>query len=224
MPRVFPLLTAILLVAATGVVHGLRTNRWSVSRELESAVARLDRVPTVIGDWEGKPSELDRRQLEAAGIAGHLVRRYVNRQNGEAVTLLIVCGRPGPIAVHTPDVCYSGIGFELREAVTKVTVEAGSPPRPAEFCRGDFVKQGPAPSPSGLRIFWAWDAAGPWAAPENPRLTYAPYRALYKLYVVRELADRPGSPAGSDKGVEFLRALLPELDRCLFPDRTAARS
>jgi hypothetical protein len=46
-------------------------------------------------------------------------------------------------------------------------------------------------------------------------MAFAPRRALYKLYVVREL-DAPAGRIEDDPSLEFLRTLLPELERALF--------
>src|SRR5690349_8005042 len=96
---------ALLLIVGTGVVHGMRTGRWQPSAALTDAVARLDTVPMRIGDWEGEDTPLAGR--EPPGVAAHLCRRYTNTRTGEAVTMFLVCGRPGPVSIHTPDVCYA---------------------------------------------------------------------------------------------------------------------
>src|SRR3954451_18636542 len=119
MPRTLPIATALALVIAAGIVHGRWTLRWSKSHAVEAAVARLEGVPTAVGDWNGQELALDPRQLTMAEIAGHVTRRYVNRRSGAAVTVLLVCGRPGPISVHTPDICYAGAGYELAGPPTR---------------------------------------------------------------------------------------------------------
>ena len=113
MSRGAALLTAIVLVALTGAVHGVRTERWAVSNDLRDASALLAHVPMNFGDWEGHARELDKRQFEAAGIVGHVMRVYQNRKTQAVVQVLVVCGRPGRISVHTPDVCFAGIGYKL---------------------------------------------------------------------------------------------------------------
>src|SRR5687768_3625371 len=113
MARTFSAWIATLLILGAGLAGGLWTNRWAVSAELETAVTRLGDLPPTIGDWEGQKVEaLDARQLEIGEIAGHAVRQYKHRRNGQVISVLVVCGRPGPIAVHTPEVCFSGGGFQ----------------------------------------------------------------------------------------------------------------
>ena len=147
-----------------------------------------------------------------------MMRRFTeNRRDGRALNVLLVCGRPGPISVHTPDICYapeSGYAF-LPGEPGPGPLAYGSPSRSAETWRGDFIKQNSV-TPSGLRIFWSWSIGDGWKAPTNPRLAFARSRFLYKLYVIRETSGTAG-PAEDDPGGNFLKDFLPELDRALGP-------
>src|SRR4051812_14378566 len=111
MQRTLPILISTAIVLLGGSVRGVWTHRWASDPDLEMASTRLDRVPMTIGDWTGQSVEYNEKDFSRAGIEGGLLRRYVNRRNGDAVTLLIVCGRPGPISVHTPEVCYPAAGY-----------------------------------------------------------------------------------------------------------------
>src|SRR5262245_54580703 len=106
MSRFLPVLIVVVLLLSYGVAEGLWTDRWGTSPELEQAQEKLARLPASIGPWQGHDEELDARQVARAELHGHLLRRYVHAETGEALTVLAVCGRPGPIAVHSPDVCY----------------------------------------------------------------------------------------------------------------------
>lgn len=216
MRRLLPYLAAIGLILGSGAVSGVWTERWRPSSAIQEAVARLEKVPMNVGDWQGRPSELDRRQLEAGNISGHLLRTYVNRKTGEELTTLVVCGRPGPISVHTPDICYQGAGYALERSPERVTVAADGSAGAGEFFRGDFLKTTGA-VPSGLRILWSWNGGGGWRAAENPRLAHAASGALYKLYVVRQFSGGGPTRVGDDVGIEFLRAWLPAADAALVP-------
>jgi hypothetical protein len=199
---------------SSGVVHGYWTGRWSGSEALDAAVSRLNRIPDTIGDWHGATLEIDQRQLDQGEIDGYVSRRYEDRQGGRAVTILLVCGRPGPISVHTPDVCYRGLGY-VPAAPPSPSVfgrQAGGPA--AEFTAATFERR-QATTPQLLRILWSWNAGGSWEAPEYPRLRFASSQALYKLYVIREAS--PLGRASDDSDIEsFLRLFLPTLDDALF--------
>ncbi len=209
MARSVLLLTlALAVVVAHGVAHGLLTDRWSASDEPAASAARLADVPLAVGDWDGEDLSLDPRHQAVGEIRGYLLRRYVRRGDRATVSLLVVCGKPGPISVHTPDVCYRGAGFDPAAAPERQRVGAG------EFWAAEFRKRNAA-VPARLRILWGWNDRGGWRAGDHPRFAYGRAPALFKLYVVRELGPADARP-GADPGAEFLRELLPVLDEKLF--------
>jgi hypothetical protein len=212
--RTLPTVVVFAAVLVAGAVPGLWTGRWEPSTDLDAAAARMAQIPKVVGDWEGRDQALNPRELAAAQATGMLRRQYVHRKTRATVSLLLVCGRPGPVAVHTPDVCYLGSGFEEEG---KESREKPVPPgdRGDQFIVRRFGKP-VAAVPVHLRIFYGWSADGAWQAPENPRLAYARQPVLYKLYAVRELA-RADEPAADDPAQEFLGALLPVARPALFP-------
>jgi len=214
-------LASIAIVLVAGYVQGARVGRWSQSKDLTDALARIDRVAMDVGDWRGKPFEFDANQLKQAEILGHLARRYENARDGSALTVLLVCGRPGPISVHTPDVCYAGIGYEPSADPASVAIpgEGGGEGRDA-FTVTDFRKTAAA-NPAPLRIFWSWSNGGPWRTPDNPRLTFAPSPYLFKMYVIRD-GVAAGMKPENDPAVAFLKAMLPELRKSLLADYAPA--
>jgi hypothetical protein len=214
MPRTLPSLTALVLVIAAGLVHGRWTNRWTTSDAVEKAVGKLGCLPMILGDWRGRSLEMNREQLALAEIAGCIARRYENRRTQCAVTVLLVCGRPGPISVHTPDICYTGAGFEPTGPLEMLSLPLGTTGPAASFRNAVFGKASAA-VPTYLRILWSWSADGFWEAPDNPRLRFAPQPVLYKLYVIRELATADDRLEG-DSSLDFLQTFLPELERVLF--------
>lgn len=216
--RYLPALAMLLLVVVSGLAHGLWTNRWAVSGSLEEALARLDRVPVAIGDWEGTNFELDQRQLEIGQIDGYLARRYRNRQDGREVTVLLVCGLPGPIAVHTPDICYAGAGYTPMAPPVSELVPTDSFPfqEPAGFKTAEFRKEG-AIFPESLRIYWSWSDGELWEAPDHPRPRFMTSRILYKIYVINEQPDEDRVQAG-EICKAFIRVFLPEVSMAIGSD------
>jgi hypothetical protein len=163
----------------------------------------------MVGEWEGRPTDVDGRQLAVAEAAGSLSRVYVNRRTGAEVTVVMLCGRPGPIALHSPEVCYSGAGFSLSgERETASVTPEGAPA--AELFKGRFVKAGTAPET--LNVFWSWKTDGPWGAPSEPRLAFFRSTVLYKLYVIRRLAG-PEENSAREPCLDFLNEFLPELQK-----------
>src|SRR4029453_6168737 len=151
-------------------------------------LAGLPRVPNQLGDWIGQNEELNLDELARAGIRGGVYRRYKNARSGEVVSFLIVCGRGGPISVHTPDICYAGAGYQQLDAEQRkeVVVSDGSS---HTYKVARFAKPGVVPTQ--MEIYWSWSRDGvDWQAPENPRLVLARSPALYKMYVSREFTPK----------------------------------
>jgi hypothetical protein len=216
MQRILPILVATALVLVAGGIQGIMISRWTTDHSLERAAARLDHVAMTIGDWKGQTVEQNTKDLARAGIVGGLLRRYVNHRNGAVVTLLIVCGPPGPISVHTPEVCYAGAGYDVLGPRVRCSVAPGSKGTPAEFWKIRLRKQRTI-APEYLGIHYAWSAAGDWQAPDgDARLTFAGSPSLYKMYVVRQFTSAD-EPQEADPSLELIGALLPELRKSLFP-------
>jgi hypothetical protein len=208
MLRLIASLTACGLALLCGLVHGYWTDRWNAPTDARDAGARLEQIPLTIGEWDGQAVEVKASQIEAA-LTGNVQRRYVNRLTGETVTLALVVGRPGPVSIHTPDVCYTASGY-----VIGPRSHASVPGCNAEFLTMDAVRTR-ATEESRVRLYWAWSAGTGWAAPEDPRLTFARFRVLHKLYVLRDQTS-VGEPTREDPCVTFLQVLLPCLDQTLF--------
>lgn len=209
MKRMLITATAISAILITGIVHGIWTGRWEWSDEPGASAARLPNVPMEIGDWQGVRLDSESRDLD--GAAACLNRRYTHRTSGAAVTILVLCGRPGPVSIHPPDSCYAAGGYDVIAPTTcsAADASAGAEFRVARMCKKRAGDQ------SQLRIFWAWNNGGGWRVPADPRMHYASSKVLFKLYVIRELADLE-EPLDTDPSVEFMRQFLPELDKTLF--------
>ena len=202
-----PLLVLFALILLLGAGHGIWIDRWSNSKELENSLARLDKVPMTFGDWQGENLEYEPEDMSRAGIKGCIFRRYRNTRTGASISVLLVCGRGGPISVHTPDVCYTAAGFQQSGGQTRTEVGSSS----GDFWKSIFAR----PNwivPRRLEILWAWSRDGTtWLAPESPRYTFARYPAVYKLYVVRETSAT--SRDGDETSKDFIIRFLPELRR-----------
>jgi hypothetical protein len=214
----FLLLVAAAVLLVDGYVYGLWTGRWQGSKELAAAAARLDRIPMIIGDWQGEALELDAKVVEQAGFSGYVLRRYKNRRTNAEVSLLVACGRSGPLTVHTPEVCYRGAGYRLvaGEGATRESLDCG-PNRPgAEVLKAMFAPEDSAEAHK-LRVVWSWCKNGAWVAPDNPRWQLAGMPVLHKLYVT-QLFVPPNDTKGSEPCLEFFREVLPHLDKVVASD------
>jgi hypothetical protein len=211
-------LGAGLALAGAGLVHGFWTDRWAQSGEVQAAVGRLSAIPLDLGEWRGE--DVERKPGEQApGVAGSVTRHYTNRARGLTVVMVLVCGRPGPVATHTPEVCYGASGFKV-EAKKAVRL-AGLDPAP-QFWTSDATRTN-ATEETRLRMYWAWNGGQGWVASHEARRDFPRHRhpVLHKLYVLRGLAD--GEGRSSDEACEaFLRVLLPALDAALFDPNAGA--
>jgi hypothetical protein len=214
MTRLLPALLALALVVAYGLAEGSWAGRWQPAAAPHEAAARLAAVPAVLGDWEGTDTTLDHRVAAQAELSGSLMRTYTHKVTGETLTVLLVCGRPGPVSVHTPDVCFVGSGYSLPKPPARQPAPGGG--GGDEFWVGDF-QQPSAGDPIPVRAYWAWSTDGQaWSAPDHPRLTFARAGALYKLYVTRSVP--PGGPAAeTDPAADLMARLLPALRQVLAP-------
>jgi hypothetical protein len=213
MSRIQASMIAIVLLAVAGGVHGMWTGRWVGGAERAEATQRLAAVPLHIGDWDGEDHEMEERARTVAGIDGYLMRHYTRRSTKESVSVLLVCGPPGPVSVHTPEVCYGGAGFTLTAPPARTDLALAGVPQ-APFRTALFRKEGVA-APEQLRIFWSWYTGSRWATPDRPRWTFARCRYLYKLYVINPTPAADG-PVEQDSAARFLRLLLPELEKDLL--------
>ena len=208
-----PIIVALVLVGALGAVHGIYTDRWGPSDELEKALEGMSRVPQQFGDWRGEDETYDPEMLTRAGVKAGVFRHYSNTRSGENVSFLLVCGRGGPVTVHTPDICYAGAGYKQieNEQQKEVRIDGGPPDL---FKTTRFTKAG-AVVPTNLEIYWTWSRDGiQWQAPTNPRLSLARSAALYKLYVVREYAPKSRAES-ADTCESFLRQAIPAIRQTL---------
>jgi hypothetical protein len=202
---------ALAAVLLPGIGHAVYTGRLTMSSEPAASAARLAGLAADFDGWESKSITIDSRQVIRAELAGYVARVYGQRGQDEKIGVFLACGRPGPISVHTPEICYAGIGYSMVGARKTVTVECSG--YSAEFFMATFVK----PSPSGeqkLRIYWSWKGDGAWQAPAHARWTFGGRSVLHKLSVIQSLA---GADKVSDETcLRFIQALIPKLEKSLF--------
>ena len=218
--RLIPPAIALIIVTLTAVVHGVLTDRWTASAK-GTDLQNVDvRIPMTVGDWLGESVAADAKLVSPQ--TRQLAIRYTNIRTGSLITMMLVWGRSGPVSVHTPDVCYTGAGYELVSPITRYSVLCDAFDAPATFCVGDFCKQ-TADAGAPVRVLWAWNATDSWIVPENPRFAFARQPLLYKLYVVRQML-MANEPLDGDPCVEFLRLLLPQLGEPIVASHAGPRT
>jgi hypothetical protein len=201
-------ITASIALVASGLVHGFWTDRWRPSPDVAAAAERLERLPLELGPWKGAVVEVKPGQA-GAGVAGCIQRRYENRSTGASVVVAVVCGRPGPVSIHTPDACYGASGYEVGRS-DRISVPQGK----GELWKTDAARK-TATDEVRVRVYYGWHTAAGWQAPDDARTAFAREKVLHKLYLVRELVGSNDSPR-AEPCEDLMRLLLPALDRALF--------
>jgi hypothetical protein len=210
-----PLLFALPLIVAFGVAEGSWTDRWGSSRAREQAAARVGNLPRTIGEWESEDQQLDDRQVALARLDAYVTRQYVRRRTGDAVSILLVSGQPGPIVAHSPDICFAGAGNEMSGPPVRREIDVPGLPQSAAFWSAEFTPPGDKSQQS--LVLWSWSSGRGWKASEHPRLEFARDPALFKLYVIRKRTHDPHRSADDPALDEFVRSLLLEAQTVLFP-------
>jgi hypothetical protein len=207
MKRILTSVIALTAIIGAGVVHGWMTDRWGAPEQLARAAARVAELPRTIGEWDSTEQEIDPDQLVRAEAISSLSRVYRHRTTGQAVTVMLLCGRPGPIAVHPPTVCFTGSGYALMSPPARQSINSAAHELLGEFWRGDFMKESNTERVS-MRTFWGWSTDGHWSCPDNPRFEFATDSHLYKMYVTRSLSNT-GESLEDDSCVKFLMEFIP---------------
>lgn len=197
------------ILILSGLVHGMRSDRWWVSAARQDLAARVPTVPANVGDWSSQDLPLDEWQLKIVEADAHVHRRYARKIPGQQpaeVTLILLAGRAASLAVHTPDVCFGNSGYQM-DGEPSVFLPETAHGRDDSFWQARFRKPNES---AGFRVYWAWSDGGKWLAAVDARTEFAHRSALYKLYLVCPL-PRDLKPAQLDPAQQLLTDLLPEL-------------
>jgi hypothetical protein len=207
---IIPVAVIALALAVGGVAQGFLTDRWSPTPDLDTRAAALGGLSPQILDWAGVDEPLDPAQTPQIYT---FARRYTQAGTGRSVLMTVAVGRPGRVAVHTPEFCYPGSGFELSSPIDRQEIAANNG-SPAQFWTAVFTKKKAAGQES-IRIHWSWATAGEWRAPDFPRVAFARAPVLQKLYLVHAAAG-PDAPDDTPVYEAFAAQLLTELNQKLF--------
>jgi hypothetical protein len=204
------------LTLFSGIVQGRLSNRWGPTPDLKEAAKKFDRLPRQFGNWRlVQESDLSDRvadMLQCPPPKGYLSGLWVNDVTGEKVTAFIVLGPPGPISVHTPDICYSSKDYEIVEERAPVQIQTPEG-KSHEFWaltlkRKDVHEE-------HLRAYYAWGNKDAWHAPNSPRFAFGGDGLLYKIQLA---ADVPGVTPLEDGDTcqRFLQGFIPAVTPTLL--------
>lgn len=214
----------IVVIVCVGVLQGRMSERWSKFPELTIYSAKLENVPVNFGDWKGEeadgPSELENKQ---AGNVGIITRNYRNTLTGAVVKISLACGRLNAVFDHRPDICYPTGNFDMDFQPREIQIQPADDGAKAEFKMTDFRPQKATIQSGPQRVYWSWSApGGDWRTPSE-RLGFAGERAMYKLYVIRDITQFSRNQLNEetqekDPCYQFIREFVPELRKVLTAD------
>jgi hypothetical protein len=209
MTGTFGVVSAIVMIALGGILHGHYSNRWGQPDNMMEVGARLKQVPLSIGEWSSNGDiELSETTLTLLECMGYLNRVYVSKSTGESVSVALTFGPKGPIAVHTPEICYSSRSVtagDKRKSIENDFDGNRNSLWELIFTSNDIEK-------SKLHVTYGWSDGGPWLAAENPRFWRTDY--LYKIQTASGLGK--GNVAATNR---FLQDFLPEIRKIMKPSR-----
>jgi hypothetical protein len=206
-PDKFSVLAAggALVTLLVGAVYGHFSQRWGPSPDLLAAGEQLNTFPTTLGEWHlEKVEPKDEGVIQTLACTGYVNRRYVNRRTGETVGVALVVGPSGPIAVHTPEICYSSRAYTIAASGEKTPIE-GRDGHSHVFWSVTFEPK--ELGTESLRVYYAWTPGGDWHASQAPRFEYGGAPILYKIQVSGLLGPEAGKDR-SDPAHDFLSQLV----------------
>ncbi len=205
-----PLFVAFPIVVASAIWQGGKTERWGKFPELETCAARIDKIPLEIGEWKGTLGpKMDENIRKYAGAVGDTQILYTNAA-GQKVNVLVVCGRLMDVWNHRHDRCYPAHGYDKQNDPVQKSYYDNNNAK-CEFQTAIYVKD-QAP----VRVYWTWSSDGEWKAPDDIRQGFLRTDPIFKLQV-EAVAAKDNEGADRGPAVDFIKVLLPELNRSLFP-------
>ena len=176
---------SIALTVLSGVLRGMVDQRWGMVDGMADAAARVEALPEEFGDWKAvRVAPIGEDAAKMLRCAGSTVRTYVHKQTGQSVSLIFLVGPAGPLAIHTPDVCYGSNNYTAVESRRQKTIRDVNgnehPFSVITFAENELGQR-------LLRVYYAWNSNGDWLAPSTPRTAFAGLPMLYKVQVATQL-------------------------------------
>jgi hypothetical protein len=205
--RYWPVITALLGLAAFGVHDAVVAVNRSQLTSSGTLQARLDSIPTTIGAWTAETMPIDDAKARRSRAFARIDRIY--RRGGlqpEILTLLLLAGSPGELGAHDPERCYGGVGYKpVGTRGRKIAKDTGL--THLLWSRGFETETVP---PERIEVSWGWTDEGHWQAAEDARFEFAGRDVIYKLYVSRRISPSADAPSNeADPIADFLGEFAP---------------
>ena len=206
--------------AAAGWLHGRMTNRWGYHPDSNLAAARLrQRLPERVGHWTlEEETQLEPAVIRLLQCPASISRVYSHDQTGDRVSVAVLLGPPGPISVHTPEICYSSHDYTItsERELLELRDAAGNE---HSFWQVNFKSNGF--DGTRLRVLYAWTTGDRWTAAERPRFGYGGVNHLYKIQLASN-TSAGDSLVDFDPAKDFLSHFLKQVHPRLVDSAEAA--
>jgi len=217
----YPLAVCALLLGTLwgGIQSGHTSNRWGDNEALRRAAAQLHKPLTSrLENWRLQAEQpFPDDVVKMLQCSAHYCGVYINDQTGETINVAVILGPPGPVSVHTPEVCYSSQDFNVTGGRTSMKIHDRNE---KEHSLWDLKLQSSGANPMPLRVLFGWGTGGAWTASQNPRIEYAGLPYLYKIQLATAVTDAGDH---NDTYQDFLKAFLADLEPCLVPFESSSR-
>jgi hypothetical protein len=202
----FVLILAGAITLTAAILHGRWTNRWSPPEALSEAGQVLERLPGNFGPWQlVKTEELSPNVRGILECRDYRQAYYQNHETGEQLLLTLLLGSPGPMSVHTPEVCYTSIDSQAIAPRQRIELPTSGSPDAVWMVQFRELHE----AQSGItRVYYAWSDGAGWSADEEPRVTFGGRPFLFKVQVCVRLPE--GAEADThDPARAFFPVFLP---------------
>jgi hypothetical protein len=197
---------AIGLTFTSSLLHGRWTNRWGKPVARADAEKVFEALPREFGHWRLVESEsLPASALGILQCSGESQGVYENQETGERVLFTLLLGPPGPMSVHTPEICYGSIDHVPLADRLRITIDESKGNDTAWM-----VQFHDAHELQGniTRVYYSWNDATNWSAVEEPRVQFGGKPYLFKLQLLVRLPEEAASES-QDPGRGMLREFVP---------------
>ncbi|MGL6196826.1 MAG: exosortase-associated EpsI family protein [Thermoguttaceae bacterium] len=211
------LIIGVIIVLAISIpstiLAELNWGHWGTfTKKMQLAGDSLSEIPRELENWEALEDDekLDQASVEMLELSNYIVRRYVNKSTGEKVSMIMMVGPTGRIAVHTPVVCFGGRNYEIDPAgPVPVTFNIAGTDEKNVMRKAVFRNKA---IEGGSKIFYySLGVGGPWLdIKPSSRSDYRNHRFMYKLQL--EAFTRDDNTGENDLIARFLREFLPAID------------
>jgi hypothetical protein len=212
----------VALVGGVALVQDRFLGRSLSNEQMAQAARALEMLPDKFGTWNTEPRQMSESEIRQTGTKAYYNRVVWQTRGGGQGSVMLMCGQTRELSAHPPTVCFEGVGLTLDGEAKPVRLPAETlGGQEGELMAARFKpERGVNKNP--VFVYWGWSRDGHrWEAPSVPRLSFVGAPFLYKLYVVRDDANK-GANRQPEVCDQILQEFLPELHAAI--DRVSAEN